>query len=122
MLESNLIKEHRPKYNTMLKDDKNYPYIKVTTNEDYPRILLARKMKSDGCRYYGPYTSAGAVNDTIELMRKIFRIRTCSRRLRGISGKTAPVCIIRSGSATRPARVIYQKKITGNRLNRSLIF
>lgn len=81
VLECNLIKEHRPKYNTMLKDDKSYPYIKVTVGEEYPRILFARQMKRDKARYYGPYTSAGAVKDTIELLRKIYKIRTCNKVL-----------------------------------------
>lgn len=90
VLECNLIKEHRPKYNTMLKDDKNYPYIKVTTNEEYPRIMLARRMKQDKCRYFGPYTSAGAVKDIIELLRKLFKIRTCSRKLPKDIGKDRP--------------------------------
>ncbi len=81
VLECNLIKEHRPKYNTMLKDDKSYPYIKVTVSEDYPRILFARQMKRDRAKYFGPYTSAGAVKDTIELLRKIYKIRTCNKVL-----------------------------------------
>ncbi|MDY5576551.1 MAG: excinuclease ABC subunit UvrC [Lachnospiraceae bacterium] len=81
ILECNLIKEHRPKYNTMLKDDKTYPYIKVTVGEEYPRILFSRDMKKDKSRYFGPYTSAGAVKDTIELLRKIYHIRTCNRSL-----------------------------------------
>lgn len=78
MLECNLIKEHRPKYNTMLKDDKTYPYIKVTLGEAYPRVLFSRQMKKDKSKYYGPYTSAGAVKDTIELVQKLFQIRTCN--------------------------------------------
>lgn len=81
VLECNLIKEHRPKYNTMLKDDKGYPYIRVTVEEDYPRVLFARQIKKDKSRYFGPYTSAGAVKDTLELMHKLFHIRTCSRVL-----------------------------------------
>lgn len=81
VLECNLIKEHRPKYNTMLKDDKSYPYIKVTVGEEYPRILFARQMKKDKSKYFGPYTSAGAVKDTIELLRKIYKIRTCNKSL-----------------------------------------
>lgn len=81
VLECNLIKEHRPKYNTMLKDDKAYPYIKVTVGEEFPRILFARQMKKDKSRYFGPYTSAGAVKDTIELLRKIYKIRTCNKVL-----------------------------------------
>ena len=80
ILECNLIKKHRPRYNTMLKDDKSYPYIKVT-NEEFPRILFSRDMKKDKNRYYGPYTSAGAVKDTIELLRKIYHVRTCNRSL-----------------------------------------
>ena len=80
ILECNLIKKHRPRYNTMLKDDKSYPYIKVT-NEEYPRILFSRDMKKDKNRYFGPYTSAGAVKDTIELLRKIYHVRTCNRSL-----------------------------------------
>ena len=81
VLECNLIKEHRPKYNTMLKDDKSYPFIKVTVNEAYPRVLFARKIKKDKCRYFGPYTSAGAVKDVIELVRKLYKVRSCSRTL-----------------------------------------
>lgn len=90
VLECNLIKEHRPKYNTMLKDDKNYPYIKVTVAEAYPRILFARQMKRDKSKYFGPYTSSGAVKDTIELIRKIYNIRTCNRNLPRDIGKDRP--------------------------------
>lgn len=81
VLENNLIKEHSPKYNTLLKDDKTYPYIKVTVGEEYPRILFSRVMKKDKSRYFGPYTSAAAVKDTIELLNKLYRLRTCSRSL-----------------------------------------
>lgn len=81
ILECNLIKEHRPKYNTMLMDDKGYPFIRVTVNEEYPRIMLARTMKKDKSKYFGPYTSAGAVKDTIELLAKIYKVRTCNRLL-----------------------------------------
>lgn len=81
VLENNLIKEHSPKYNTMLKDDKTYPYIKVTVSENYPRILFSRQMKKDKSRYFGPFTSASAVKDTIELMNKLFMLRTCNRTL-----------------------------------------
>ena len=73
VLECNLIKEHRPKYNTMLKDDKSYPFIKVTVHEPYPRVLFARRMKKDKARYFGPYTSGGAVKDVIELVRKLYQ-------------------------------------------------
>lgn len=81
VLENNLIKEHLPKYNTLLKDDKTYPYIKVTVGEAYPRIFLSREMKKDKSRYFGPYTSVGAVKDTIELLNKLYQLRTCSRNL-----------------------------------------
>ncbi|MBR4718652.1 MAG: excinuclease ABC subunit UvrC [Lachnospiraceae bacterium] len=80
VLENNLIKENQPKYNTLLKDDKTYPYIKVTTGEDYPRIFLTRKVRKDNAKYYGPYTSAGSVRDTIELLCKLYKIRTCNHR------------------------------------------
>ncbi len=81
VLENNLIKEHSPKYNTLLKDDKTYPYIKVTMGEAYPRILFSRVMKKDKSKYFGPYTSAAAVKDTIELLNKLYHLRTCSRSL-----------------------------------------
>jgi excinuclease ABC subunit C len=90
VLECNLIKEHRPRYNTMLKDDKTYPYIKATVSEEYPRVLISRQMKKDKNKYFGPFTSAGAVKDTIDMIRKIYRLRTCSRRLPEDIGKGRP--------------------------------
>ncbi|MBO6015107.1 MAG: excinuclease ABC subunit UvrC [Lachnospiraceae bacterium] len=87
VLENNLIKEHRPKYNTMLKDDKTYPYIKVTVQEEYPRILFSRLMKKDKAKYFGPYTSAASVKDTIDLISKMYRLRTCNRVLPRDIGK-----------------------------------
>ncbi|SCI40304.1 Excinuclease ABC subunit C [uncultured Clostridium sp.] len=90
VLECNLIKEHRPKYNTMLMDDKAYPFIKVTVDEPFPRIMLARRIVKDKAKYFGPYTSAGAVKDTIELIRKLYNIRSCSRRLPRDIGKERP--------------------------------
>ncbi|MGN0307545.1 MAG: excinuclease ABC subunit UvrC [Lachnospiraceae bacterium] len=90
VLENNLIKEHRPKYNTMLKDDKTYPYIKVTVSETYPRVLFSREMKKDKSRYFGPFTSAGAVKDTIELMNRLYKLRTCNRNLPRDCGKERP--------------------------------
>ncbi len=90
ILECNLIKEHRPKYNTMLKDDKTYPYIKVTLHEEYPRIFITRSMKKDKAKYFGPYTSAGAVKDTVDLLRKIYRIRSCGKSLPKEIGKGRP--------------------------------
>ena len=90
VLECNLIKEHRPKYNTMLMDDKTYPFIKVTVNEPFPRVMMARRMKKDKAKYFGPYTSAGAVKDTIELKRKLYHIRSCNRSLPKDIGKERP--------------------------------
>ena len=90
VLECNLIKEHHPKYNTMLMDDKTYPFIKVTTNEPFPRVMLSRKMKKDKARYFGPYTSAQAVRDTIDLIHKLYHVRSCSRSLPRDIGKERP--------------------------------
>lgn len=90
VLECNLIKEHRPQYNTMLKDDKSYPFIKVTVHEPYPRVLFARRMKKDKARYFGPYTSAGAVKDVIELVQKLYQVRSCNRSLPRDTGKDRP--------------------------------
>lgn len=90
VLECNLIKEHRPKYNTMLMDDKTYPFIKVTTGEVYPRVLLARRMLKDKARYFGPYTSSQAVKDTIDLLHKLYHIRSCNRNLPKDTGKERP--------------------------------
>ena len=81
VLENNLIKEYRPKYNTMLKDDKTYPYIKVTLGEEFPRVLFSRLMKKDKSKYFGPFTSAAAVKDTIDLICKLYNIRTCNRKI-----------------------------------------
>ena len=90
VLENNLIKEHSPKYNTLLKDDKTYPYIKVTLGEDFPRILFSREMKKDKSKYFGPYTSAAAVKDTIELLNKLYQLRTCHRSLPKEIGNERP--------------------------------
>ena len=90
VLENNLIKEHSPKYNTLLKDDKTYPYIKVTLGEEFPRILFSREMKKDKSKYFGPYTSAAAVKDTIELLNKLYQLRTCHRSLPKEIGNERP--------------------------------
>ncbi|WP_003540421.1 excinuclease ABC subunit UvrC [Desulfotomaculum nigrificans] len=80
ILENNLIKEHRPKYNVLLKDDKTYPYIKITLQEEFPRLVITRRVIKDGARYFGPFTNVGAVNETIRLLKKIFPLRTCKQR------------------------------------------
>lgn len=90
VLENNLIKEHRPKYNTMLKDDKTYPFIKATVYEEYPRLIYSRQQKRDKCKYFGPYTSAGAAKDTLDLAHKLYQIRTCNRVLPKDTGKERP--------------------------------
>lgn len=90
ILECNLIKKHRPKYNILLKDDKQYPYIKVTINETYPRIMITREIKRDGAKYFGPYTDKSAVNRTIEIINKLFPIRSCNKNIERIAGKERP--------------------------------
>lgn len=81
ILECNLIKKHKPRYNILLKDDKNYPYIKVTVNEEYPRILFTRKIEKDGAKYFGPYTDSNAVRETIQIIRKFYPIRSCKKMI-----------------------------------------
>ena len=115
VLESNLIKEHRPKYNTMLKDDKSYPFIKVTVQEAYPRVLFARQMKKDKNRYFGPYTSGGAVKDVIELLRKLYQVRSCSRNLPRDCGKDRPCLYYHMKQCTGPCtRHVDQKQYREN--------
>ena len=104
VLENNLIKEHSPRYNTMLKDDKTYPYIKVTTGEDYPRVLFSRQMKKDKSRYFGPFTSAAAVKDTIELINKLYKLRTCSRVLPRDCGMDRPCLNYHIGQCSAPCQ------------------
>lgn len=110
VLECNLIKEHRPKYNTMLKDDKTYPFIKVTVGEAYPRVLFSRDMKHGAGRYFGPYTSAGAVKDTIELLCKLYKIRTCSRKLPKDEGKERPCLNYHIGQCSAPCQGYISKE------------
>lgn len=104
VLECNLIKEHRPKYNTMLKDDKTYPFIKVTVNEPYPRVLFSRTMKKDKAKYFGPYTSSTSVKDVIELVRKIYMVRSCNRNLPRDCGKDRPCLYYHMKQCTAPCQ------------------
>lgn len=104
VLESNLIKEHRPKYNTMLKDDKSYPFIKATVGEAYPRLIFSRQEKRDRSKYFGPYTSAGAAKDTLELLRKIYHIRSCRRTLPRDIGKERPCLNYHIGQCDAPCQ------------------
>ena len=110
VLECNLIKEHRPKYNTMLKDDKTYPFIKVTLGEEYPRVLFSRTMKKDKSRYFGPYTSAGAVKDTIDLIKKLYKIRSCSKTFPRDIGKERPCLYYHIGQCNAPCQGSFTKE------------
>lgn len=118
VLENNLIKEHSPKYNTLLKDDKTYPYIKVTLGEEYPRIQFSRSMKKDKSKYFGPYTSAAAVKDTIELLNKLYRLRTCNRSLPRDIGLERPCLNHHIGQCMTPCqgyvtREEYREAVAG---------
>ncbi|HIV90657.1 MAG TPA: excinuclease ABC subunit UvrC [Candidatus Eisenbergiella stercoravium] len=110
VLENNLIKEHNPKYNTMLKDDKTYPYIKVTMGEDFPRVLFSRQMKKDKSRYFGPFTSAFAVKDTIELINKLYKLRTCNRVLPRDIGLERPCLNYHIGQCMAPCQGYVTKE------------
>lgn len=122
VLECNLIKEHRPRYNTMLKDDKTYPYIKVTVSEDFPRILFSRTMKKDKNKYFGPYTSSGAVKDTIDLIHKLYKIRTCSRNLPKDIGKDRPCLNYHIKQCDAPCQGYISKEEYAKSLDQALEF
>ncbi|MBQ7863886.1 MAG: excinuclease ABC subunit UvrC [Lachnospiraceae bacterium] len=110
ILECNLIKEHQPKYNTMLKDDKHYPYIRLTANEDYPRIMLARERKKDKAKYFGPYTSGQAVHDSIDLLKKTYFIRSCNKVLPRDMGKERPCLYYHMGQCKAPCQGYISKE------------
>lgn len=122
VLENNLIKEHSPKYNTLLKDDKTYPYIKVTMGEEYPRVLFSRLMKKDKSRYFGPYTSAGAVKDTIELLNKLFCLRTCNRNLPREIGNDRPCLNYHIHQCLAPCQGYVSKEEYREQIARALEF
>ena len=122
VLENNLIKEHSPKYNTMLKDSKTYPYIKVTVGEDYPRVLLTREQKKDKARYFGPYALSGSINSMIELIRKLFRIRTCNRSLPKDIGKERPCLYHQIGQCDAPCNGEISKEDYRTSVERVLKF
>lgn len=104
ILECNLIKKYRPRYNILLKDDKNYPYIKVTMNEEYPRLLFTRRVEKDGSKYFGPYSSAGAVRETIALIKKIFPVKTCAKKFPRDIGKERPCLNFHINQCLGPCR------------------
>ena len=122
VLECNLIKEHCPKYNTMLKDDKSYPFIKVTVNEAYPRVLFARRMKKDKCRYFGPYTSAGDVKNVIELVRKLYKVRSCSRTLPRDCGRERPCLYYHMKQCMAPCQGSIPQEEYKKNINRVIRF
>ncbi len=122
VLECNLIKEHRPKYNTMLRDDKTYPYIKVTLSEEYPRVLFSRQMKKDKSRYFGPYTSSGAVKDTIDLLNKLYGLRTCRRNLPKDIGKERPCLNYHIRQCAAPCQAYISKEEYESRIAQAVRF
>lgn len=122
ILECNLIKEHRPKYNTMLRDDKSYPYIRVTLGEDFPRVLFSHQMKKDKSRYFGPYTSAGAVKETIELIRKLYSLRTCQRSLPKDIGKERPCLNYHIHQCMAPCQGYISKEAYRQRIDQAMGF
>ena len=122
VLECNLIKEHTPKYNTMLRDDKTYPYIRVTMGEDFPRVLFSRQLKRDKSRYFGPYTSAGAVKDTIELINKIYQLRTCNRKLPRDIGAERACLNYHIHRCSAPCQGYINKEEYGERVSQVLEF
>ena len=122
VLECNLIKEHRPKYNTMLRDDKTYPYIRVTLGEDFPRVLFSRQQKKDKSRYFGPYTSAGAVKDTIEMINKLYQLRTCNRNLPKDTGKERPCLNYHIHQCDAPCQAYISKEAYREKIDAALEF
>ena len=122
VLENNLIKEHRPKYNTLLKDDKTYPYIRVTVEEEYPRVQFTRKMKKDKSRYFGPFKSAWAVRDTIDLLRKLYKIRDCSSVLPRDIGQERPCLNYQIGQCDAPCQGQIGKEAYRENVDRALDF
>ena len=122
VLECNLIKEHHPKYNTMLMDDKTYPFIKVTTNEAFPRVVLSRKMLKDKARYFGPYTSSQAVRDTIDLIHKLYHLRSCNRSLPRDIGKERPCLNYHIKQCDAPCQGYISREEYGKAVNEVLKF
>ncbi len=116
VLENNLIKEHQPKYNTMLKDDKTYPYIKVTVRETFPRIIVTRQIKKDNARYFGPYTSANSVREAVELIRKLYKIRVCNNT------KAGPCLYYHIGQCDAPCEGKITKEAYGENVKKALSF
>lgn len=122
VLENNLIKEYSPKYNTLLKDDKTYPYIKVTLGESYPRVLFSREMKKDKSRYFGPYTSATSVKDTIDLINRLYRLRTCHKKFPRDMGTERPCLNYHIGRCMAPCQGNISEETYGQQIGKALDF
>lgn len=122
VLENNLIKEYSPKYNTLLKDDKTYPYIKVTLGESYPRVLFSREMKKDKSRYFGPYTSATSVKDTIDLINRLYRLRTCHKKFPRDMGAERPCLNYHIGRCMAPCQGNISEETYGQQIGKALDF
>jgi len=123
ILECNLIKQYRPKYNVLLRDDKTYPYIKVTTNEDYPRILKVRKVLKDKAKYFGPYTNTTAVNDTLEIIRNTYPIRTCNIDIdKAIKNKVRPCLNMHIKKCVGPCTGIVNKEEYNKMIEEIILF
>ena len=122
VLECNLIKEYRPKYNTMMTDDKGYPYIRVTVEEEFPRFLYSHSMKRDRSKYFGPYTNARAVKDILELINKLYHLRTCNRRLPQDIGKERPCLYYQIGQCKAPCNGKISQEEYGGQVQAALSF
>ena len=121
VLENNLIKEYSPKYNTLLKDDKTYPYIKVTLGEEYPRVMTVRQMKKDKAKYFGPFTNGG-VKESIDLINKLYQLRTCSRKLPRDCGKERPCLNYHIGQCCAPCEGGISKEAYAERIDKAIDF
>jgi len=110
ILECNLIKKYRPRYNILLKDDKHYPFIKVTTNEDFPRVFMTRIHAKDGAKYFGPYTDYGAVYETLDLVKKVFPLRTCKMSIKEGENKIRPCLNYHIGLCSAPCAGLASKE------------
>lgn len=122
VLECNFIKEYRPKYNTMMTDDKGYPYIRVTVEEEYPRLIYSHSMKRDKSKYFGPYTNAKAVKDIIDLLNRIYKLRTCSKRLPREIGKDRPCLYYQIGQCNAPCNNYISKEDYRKNIQRAIEF
>ncbi len=121
VLENNLIKEYSPKYNTLLKDDKTYPYIKVTLGEEYPRVMTVRQMKKDKAKYFGPFTNGG-VKESIDLINKLYQLRTCNRKLPKDCGKERPCLNYHIGQCCAPCQGGISKEAYAERIDKAVEF